>query len=198
MQNLAVIAAANPEMEALAIAIAMREAHELKKSAALVTPDRALARRVMAALGRWNLVFDDSGGDALTETSAGIFARLIAEAAAEQLEPATLLALLKHPLFRLGAAPNAWKDADRDARTRRCCAARGPRPAPPDWRRTSRASATSSASCAAAKRRCCMARSRAQNSMTTVSTAREELIAGLRTGAGAAGKHPPHQADRFR
>jgi ATP-dependent helicase/nuclease subunit B len=55
MKNLAVIAAANPEMEALAIAVAMREARERGKSAALVTPDRALARRVMAALGRWNL-----------------------------------------------------------------------------------------------------------------------------------------------
>ena len=55
MTNLAVIEAANPEMEALAIAVAMREARELNKSAALVTPDRALARRVTAALGRWNL-----------------------------------------------------------------------------------------------------------------------------------------------
>jgi ATP-dependent helicase/nuclease subunit B len=127
MQNLAVIAAANPEMEALAIAIAMREAYELKKSAALVTPDRALARRVMAALGRWNLVFDDSGGDALTETSAGIFARLVTEAAAEQLEPATLLALLKHPLFRLGAAPNAWTDA---IETLELALLRGTRPTP--------------------------------------------------------------------
>ena len=50
MDNLAVVAAPNPEMEALAIAIAMREARHLGKSAALVTPDRTLARRVMAAL----------------------------------------------------------------------------------------------------------------------------------------------------
>ncbi len=70
MKDLAVIEAANPEMEALAIAVAMREARHLGKSAALVTPDRALARRVMAALGRWNLLFDDSGGDALMEVSA--------------------------------------------------------------------------------------------------------------------------------
>jgi ATP-dependent helicase/nuclease subunit B len=111
MTNLAVIEAANPEMEALAIAIAMREARELDLSAALVTPDRALARRVIAALGRWNLAFDDSGGDALTETSAGIFARLAAEAAAKQLEPPTLLALLKHPLCRMGGAPGAFKNA---------------------------------------------------------------------------------------
>ena len=111
MENLALIEAPNPEMEALAIAVAMREARHLEKSAALVTPDRALARRVMAALGRWNLDFDDSGGDALIETSTGIFVRLAAEAVAKGLEPPTLLALLKHPLCRLGCAPGALKPA---------------------------------------------------------------------------------------
>jgi ATP-dependent helicase/nuclease subunit B len=111
MTNLAVVEAPNPEMEALAIAVAMREARHLDKTAALVTPDRALARRVMAALTRWNLEFDDSGGDALMDTSAGIFVRLAAEAAAKGLEPPTLLALLKHPLFRLGGAHGALKRA---------------------------------------------------------------------------------------
>jgi ATP-dependent helicase/nuclease subunit B len=109
MSGLSVIEAANPEMEALAIAVAMREARHRGKSAALVTPDRALARRVMAALGRWNLAFDDSGGDALMDTSTGIFARLAAETVAKQLEPPTLLALLKHPLCRLGRAPGALR-----------------------------------------------------------------------------------------
>ncbi len=107
MTNLAVIEAPNPETEALSIAIAMREAAHLQKSAALVTPDRALARRVMAALARWNLDFDDTGGDVLLETSAGTFARLAAEGATRGLEPPTLLALLKHPLCRLGAASGA-------------------------------------------------------------------------------------------
>jgi len=109
MTNLAVVEAPNSEMEALAIAVAMREARHLNKSAALVTPDRALAQRVMAALRRWNLEFDDSGGDALMATPAGIFARLVGEAAAKGLEPPTLLALLKHPLFRLGGAYGALK-----------------------------------------------------------------------------------------
>ncbi|MGV7216578.1 double-strand break repair protein AddB [Bradyrhizobium sp. UFLA05-112] len=111
MKGLAVVEAPNPEMEALAIAIAMREARHLDKSAALVTPDRALARRVMAALARWDLAFDDSGGDVLMETSAGTFARLAAEVATKGLEPPTLLALLKHPLCRLGAVPGAWTAA---------------------------------------------------------------------------------------
>jgi ATP-dependent helicase/nuclease subunit B len=111
MTGLAIIEAPNPEMEALAIAVTMREAWHLDKSAALVTPDRALARRVMAALTRWNLAFDDSGGDALIDTPAGIFARLAAETVAKQLEPPTLLALLKHPLCRLGGEPGAFKEA---------------------------------------------------------------------------------------
>jgi ATP-dependent helicase/nuclease subunit B len=111
MKNLSVIAAPNPEMEALAVAIALREAWHLGKSAALVTPDRALARRVIAALARWNLDFSDSGGDALIETSVGVFARLAAEALARGLEPPMLLALLKHPLCRLGRAAGTFKTA---------------------------------------------------------------------------------------
>ena len=43
------------------------------------------------------------------ETPAGIFARLAAEAATSGLEPPTLLALLKHPLLRLGGAHDALK-----------------------------------------------------------------------------------------
>jgi ATP-dependent helicase/nuclease subunit B len=109
MRNVAVVEAPSSEMEALAIAIAMREARHLRKSAALVTPDRALARRVMAALSRWNLDFNDSGGEAMIETPAGIFARLAAETIARGLEPPTLLALLKHPLCRLGGAAGNFK-----------------------------------------------------------------------------------------
>jgi ATP-dependent helicase/nuclease subunit B len=127
MTNLAVIEADNPEMEALAIAVAMREARHLNKSAALVTPDRALARRVIAALGRWKLEFDDSGGDALMDTPAGIFARLAAETAAKQLEPPTLLALLKHPLCRLGNAQGVFKGA---VETLELALLRGTRPQP--------------------------------------------------------------------
>lgn len=110
-EGLALIEAANPEMEALAIAVAMREAREHNLTAALVTPDRALARRVMASLGRWNLAFDDSGGDSLMDRPAGIFARLAAQTVADELAPPSLLALLKHPLFRLGQAQGAFTKA---------------------------------------------------------------------------------------
>ena len=79
------IEAANAEDEALAIAVALRETLEDKaKTAALVTPDRALARRVVAALERWQVAVDDSGGDALADTSAGVFARLAARSRARR------------------------------------------------------------------------------------------------------------------
>ena len=98
-RDVAAIEAASAEEEALAIAMALREAmNEPGKTAALVTPDRALARRVLAALARWNVPVDDSGGDALPDTPGGVFARLAAEAALEGLPPVKLLALLKHPL----------------------------------------------------------------------------------------------------
>jgi len=108
MADVSVIEAANAEEEALAIAVCLREAIETPtKTAALVTPDRALARRVAAALERWEVEVDDSGSDALADTPAGIFARLVAEVALGGLEPAPLLALLKHPLLRLGAGTGA-------------------------------------------------------------------------------------------
>jgi ATP-dependent helicase/nuclease subunit B len=103
LSTMTVIEAGNAEQEALAIAVALREAIETQgKTAALVTPDRDLARRVMAALDRWEVKVDDSGGDKLADTPAGLFARLAAQSALRALEPVPLLALLKHPLLRLG------------------------------------------------------------------------------------------------
>ena len=83
--SIAMIQAANAEEEALAIAVALRETLETPgKTAALVTPDRALARRVAAALERWQVAVDDSAGSSLADTPAGVFARLAAEAALER------------------------------------------------------------------------------------------------------------------
>ena len=64
LASVSMIEAANAEEEALAIAVALRETLESeKKTAALITPDRALARRVVAALARWHVEVDDSGGN---------------------------------------------------------------------------------------------------------------------------------------
>jgi ATP-dependent helicase/nuclease subunit B len=108
LAGVAVVEAATAEEEALAVAVALRGAVEPPgATAALITSDRALGRRVAAALGRWTVAVEQSNGAALTDTPAGIFARLAAEAALSRAAPVPLLALLKHPLMRLGAAPDA-------------------------------------------------------------------------------------------
>jgi ATP-dependent helicase/nuclease subunit B len=97
MSKVAVIEAANAEEEALAIAVALRETVDnAAKTAALVTPDVGLGRRVMALLARWNVPAEDSRGVSLADRPDGVFARLTIEAALEGLAPLPLLALIKH------------------------------------------------------------------------------------------------------
>ena len=128
LHNLTVIEAASAEEEATAIAVALRQALQTPgKTAALVTPDRALARRVIGVLERWQVAVDDSGGDSLADTSAGIFARLTAETALAGCEPVALLALLKHPLLRLGQPASVCLPA---VEALELAVLRGPRPRP--------------------------------------------------------------------
>jgi len=124
LSGVAVIEAADPREEALVIALALRATLEEKgKSVALVTPDRALARRVAAELTRWEIAVDDSAGVPLAETAAGRCARLVASAAAEGLAPVPLLAFLRHPFADLGVAPVAIDALE-------IAVLRGTRPAP--------------------------------------------------------------------
>lgn len=94
---------ADIRQEALAIALIMREVLETpEKTAALITPDRNLARRVAAELERWEINVDDSAGRPLALTPWGVFMRLAAEAAQPAASRVTLLGLLKNPLCGLG------------------------------------------------------------------------------------------------
>ena len=161
LERLSVIEAANAEEEALAIAVALREAVETPgKTAALVTPDRALARRVLAALERWQVPVDDSGGDALADTAGRRVRAARGGGGARGTAPVTLLALLKHPLLRLGGADGAPRARSRRSK-RRCCAARARGRGSAGWRRRSPASAPSLASCGARSRPICTAPIRA-------------------------------------
>ena len=113
--------------EAQAIALALRGAVEIPgKTAALVTPDRELAMRVSALLARWGIEADDSAGQALSATPVGTLLLGIASAAAEELAPVALLALLKHPLVGgEGEDRIKWLDSVRGLDLK----LRGPRPA---------------------------------------------------------------------
>jgi ATP-dependent helicase/nuclease subunit B len=128
LDGVTVIEAANAEEEALAIAVALRESLTMpERTAALVTPDRALARRVAVMLRRWNIDAEVSDGDPLAETEAGVFCRLVAEAAFSGLAPVPLLALLKHPLARFSETEG---HDGRGAAALERAILRGPRPAP--------------------------------------------------------------------
>ena len=108
------IETATEREEADIIALILREAIETPhQTAALVTPDRRLARRVFARMEKWNLLIDDSGGEPLTRTRAGAFSDLVIEAVSNDFAPVTLLALLKHPLTRLGRSAGEMRKAAR-------------------------------------------------------------------------------------
>ncbi len=105
LDGLTVLTCGDADEEARAIALAMREAAEVPgRTAALVTPDRALARRVAAELQRWDIAIDDSGGVPLAQTPPGLFLRLLAEMVEADFHPLALLAALKQPLARFGQA----------------------------------------------------------------------------------------------
>ncbi|MFB2553002.1 double-strand break repair protein AddB [Ensifer soli] len=103
------IEAAAEREEATAIAVALRLAlgEETESRAALVTPDRDLARRVVAELHRFGIEADDSAGTPLAETPPGTLAILATEAALRPGDPVAIAALLKHPLLRLGLPAEA-------------------------------------------------------------------------------------------
>jgi ATP-dependent helicase/nuclease subunit B len=113
--------------EAGVIALLLRGALEVPgRTAALVTPDRTLARRVTTELRRWDIVIDDSAGRPLSDSAVGSFMLLTINHAC-QPDPVRLLSLLKHPLTGLGRAPGEVRRLTRQLERR---VLRGLRPAP--------------------------------------------------------------------
>lgn len=103
LDGVALLEAPDEQMEALALALFLREALETPgRTAALVTPDRNIGRRVAAELRRFDIDIDDSGGDSLATTRVGALARLVAGAGVQGLDAVAISALLHHPLTRFG------------------------------------------------------------------------------------------------
>ncbi|MCS0494867.1 double-strand break repair protein AddB [Ancylobacter sp. MQZ15Z-1] len=128
LAGVAVIEADDAREEALSIAVALRETLLAPEgTAALITPDRDLARRVAAELLRFGVRIDDSAGEPLSESAPGRFARLVADVCAEALAPVPLVALLRHGLARFGLARETLGAA---ADALELMVLRGPRPAP--------------------------------------------------------------------
>ncbi|HEY8004108.1 MAG TPA: double-strand break repair protein AddB [Phenylobacterium sp.] len=119
LEGLSLVSARTEEEAATAAALLLREALETpERTAALVTPDQLLARRVTAKLARWGVVPDSSVGESLAGCPCGALAGLVARAAVDPLDPVTLLGLLKHPFARLGPATELERLALRGPRPR--------------------------------------------------------------------------------
>lgn len=100
--------------EARMIAYKLREALEIPgKTAALITPDRTLARMVASQCARWGITIDDSAGQPLNSSPTAIFMRLLLEVAASGAAPLPLLALLRHPFAAIGTDTTSAREYSR-------------------------------------------------------------------------------------
>ncbi len=122
-----VITAPGRREEAATIAMLMRDSLNVDgQTVALITPDRALASFVRAALGRWGLNVDDSAGERVIESQPGSVMSLVALVVAKEFSPVPILSLLQHPLVSAGMSRNAFR---RFVRRLDRYVLRGPRPA---------------------------------------------------------------------
>ena len=117
--GLSLIEAQNDEEEALGIALILREAiEEDGQTAALVTPDPALARRVKAKLRRWQIEVDYSQGEPLEETQLGAYLAGLLRLSLDPENPVDLAFIAKHPLTRVegdnGQLKADWERLERD------------------------------------------------------------------------------------
>lgn len=101
--------------EAEVVSLVLREALETPgRTAALISPDRLLARRVAARLEAWGIRVDDSAGRPFAKTVPGAFLDLVANVQQSRFAPPALMALLKHPLTRLGLTAGDIRRAARN------------------------------------------------------------------------------------
>jgi len=114
--GLRLLEAATEDEEAGAIALLLRESLETDaRTAALVTPDAGLARRVEAKLLRWGVAPSVSHGRPLIETEAGVLAALVCALAADASEPVSLAGFLKHPRVHLASERQACTTLEHEA-----------------------------------------------------------------------------------
>ncbi len=103
LKGLQYYSCATHQEEAALIALILRESLQDKTNiTALVTPDRALARRVSALCKRWGIEVDDSAGQKLIETRLGKFISMSISVAQNKFDVIAVLSLLKISLCCFG------------------------------------------------------------------------------------------------
>lgn len=79
------------------------------KTAALITPSRALAQAVREELKRWDISVDDSLGTPLSQTKAGTFLLLLSSIWEDPVNPFILLSIFKHPYSFLFSSQDSYQ-----------------------------------------------------------------------------------------
>jgi len=100
--GLTLIEADQPQQEADAIAILIRDAVGRQQPVRLITSDRGLVRRIAAVLDRWDLQIEDSAGEPLQLSAAGLFLRHVAGLFVQKVTVDVLLTILKDPVTATG------------------------------------------------------------------------------------------------
>ncbi|CAN5562334.1 double-strand break repair protein AddB [soil metagenome] len=112
LQNIELVEARTRQQEAAAIGLLLRSVlEEPGKTAALVTPDRELARRVKAEMRRWSVEIDDSAGEPLIRSPQGSLLAALIDLMVSDFDAVKFAALLHHPLASFGLAPAAMREA---------------------------------------------------------------------------------------
>ena len=103
MDKVTLVQARDHHQEAQVIALVMRETLEdPNKTAALVTPDRDLARRVVSTLKRWGIEIDDSAGEPLIRRPLGSAIAALIDFTLTGFATHEFAKLLHHPLVHFG------------------------------------------------------------------------------------------------
>jgi len=112
MERVSLVETRDHHQEAQAIALVMREVLETpEKTAALVTPDRDLARRVISTLKRWGVEIDDSAGEPLIRRPLGSLLACLIDYRLSGFAIHEFAKLLHHPLAIFGQATEIARKA---------------------------------------------------------------------------------------
>ncbi len=96
-----IIKAENDELQARAIALAVLDGVNNKKTIGIISPDRNLARRIIAELKRFKINVDDSAGTPLFHTKGARFIRQILALLISNYAAIDIVALLHNKLLSL-------------------------------------------------------------------------------------------------
>ncbi|MDB5536777.1 MAG: addB, partial [Devosia sp.] len=102
VDGVSLISARTEDEEARAVALAARDALAQRRTVGIITPDRNLARRIAAELGRFGVTVDDAAGVPLFHSAVGRLARQILALAVNGCGAVDLMALLRNRAVLFG------------------------------------------------------------------------------------------------